>query len=63
LQFPALGSIADPLVAQLGFDQIQIGTLIGLFLLPGLLLSLPASWAGRHASDRHLVSSGLVRRY
>ena len=60
LQFQTLGSIADPLAAQFGFDHVEIGTLIGLFMLPGLLLSLPAGWAGRHASDRQLVTTGLV---
>jgi predicted MFS family arabinose efflux permease len=60
LQFQTLGSIADPLVAQFGFGHIEIGTLIGLFMLPGLALSLPAGWAGRHASDRQLVATGLA---
>ena len=60
LQFQTLGSTADPLVAQFGFSYAEIGTLIGLFMLPGLLLSLPAGWAGRHASDRQLVTTGLL---
>ena len=60
LQFQTLGSIADPLAKHFGFDQVEIGTLIGLFMLPGLLLSLPAGWAGRHASDRKLVTAGLL---
>ena len=59
-QFQSLGSVADPLVAQFGFGYAEVGTLIGLFMLPGLLLSIPAGWAGRHASDRQLVSIGLV---
>ena len=59
LQFQTLGSTAEPLVAQFGFSYAEIGTLIGLFMLPGLLLSLPAGWAGRHASDRQLVTLGL----
>ncbi len=60
LQFQTLGSTADPLVAQFGFGYTEIGTLIGLFMLPGLLLSIPAGWAGKHASDRQLVSTGLL---
>lgn len=60
LQFQTLGSTAEPLVAQFGFSYAEIGTLIGLFMLPGLLLSLPAGWAGRHASDRQLVTLGLA---
>ena len=59
-QFQTLASSADPLVAQLGFGYTEVGTLIGLFMLPGLLLSVPAGWAGRYASDRRLVSLGLA---
>ncbi len=60
LQFQTLGSTADPLMAQFGIGYTGIGTLIGLFMLPGLFLSLPAGTAGRFASDRHLVSLGLA---
>ena len=55
-QFQTLGSTADPLVAQFGIGYTEIGTLIGLFMLPGLFLSLPAGTAGRFASDRRLVN-------
>ena len=60
LQFQTLASTADPLVAQFGIGYTEVGTLIGLFMLPGLFLSLPAGWAGRHVSDRRLVSLGLA---
>ncbi len=58
--FQTVGSVADPLVAQFGFANAEIGLLIGLFMLPGLLLSLPAGWAGSRFSDRHLVGTGLL---
>ena len=47
LQFQTLGSVSDSLVAALGFSYAQIGTLIGLFMLPGLVLALPAGYLGR----------------
>jgi MFS family permease len=56
LQFQSLGSASDALVSSLGFSYAQIGTLIGLFMLPGLVLSLPAGYLGRHVSDRVLVA-------
>lgn len=59
-QFQALGSVSSSLVDQLGFNYAQIGTLIGLFMLPGLVLSLPAGFAGRHLADRTLVALGLL---
>ena len=60
LQFQTLASTSDPLVAQFGIGYTEIGTLIGLFMLPGLFLSLPAGAAGRYASDKRLVSLGLA---
>lgn len=60
LQFQTLGSVSDSLVAALGFSYAQIGTLIGLFMLPGLLLALPAGYMGRWASDRLLVALALL---
>ena len=56
LQFQALGSVSDDLVASLGFGYAQIGTLIGLFMLPGLVLALPAGYLGRYLPDRVLVA-------
>ncbi len=54
-QFQTLGSVSDSLVATLGFSYAQVGTLIGLFMLPGLVLALPAGYLGRWLPDRVLV--------
>lgn len=54
-QFQTLGSVSGSLTAELGFSYTEIGTLIGLFMLPGLVLALPAGYAGRHVHDRTLV--------
>ena len=56
LQFQALGSVSGSLVDGLGFSYAQVGTLIGLFMLPGLLLALPAGYLGRWLPDRSVVS-------
>jgi predicted MFS family arabinose efflux permease len=58
-QFQAVGSVGDPLAADLGLSYAELGTLIGVFFLPGLVLALPAGYAGRYASDRVLVALGL----
>src|SRR5260370_28844711 len=58
--FQTLGSVADPLVRDLHLSFAEIGTLIGLFNAPGLVLSIPAGLAGRRVSDRVLVAGGLV---
>src|SRR5215813_1409271 len=59
-QFQTLGSVADPLSEQLHLSFAEIGTLIGLFMLSGIFLSIPAGIAGRYASDRVLVAMGLA---
>ena len=59
-QFQALGSVADPLARELHFSFSEIGSLIGLFMVPGLVLSLPAGIAGRWASDRALIACGML---
>src|SRR5262249_38854889 len=59
-QFQPRGSVADPLAAQLHLSFAEIGTLIGLFMLSGIFLAIPAGIAGRYASDRVLVAAGLA---
>jgi predicted MFS family arabinose efflux permease len=59
-QFQTLGSVSGSLVEQLGFSYAEIGTLIGFFMLPGLVLALPAGYAGRYLADRTLVTFGLM---
>src|SRR5437899_1339732 len=58
-QFQTMGSVADALSQQLSLNFTEIGTLIGLFMLSGIALSIPAGFAGRYASDRTLVALGL----
>lgn len=59
-QFQTMGSVADPLVRTLGLSFTEVGTLIGLFMMPGLFLALPFGFAGRWASDRMLTAAGFV---
>lgn len=59
-QFQTMGSVSDHVAARLGLSAAETGTLIGLFLVPGLVLSIPAGFAGRHATDRVLVAFGLA---
>jgi len=59
-QFQTLGSVSDSLVSSLGFSYAQIGTLIGLFMLPGLALALPAGYLGRWLPERVLVGMAFL---
>jgi len=59
-QFQTLGSVSSELVAELGLNYAQIGSLIGLFMVPGLFLAIPVGFAGRFVSDRFIVGLGLL---
>ncbi len=58
-QFQTVASVGDDLVVAFGLSRTDIGLLIGLFMLPGLVLALPAGFAGRYLSDKVLSVSGL----
>lgn len=60
VQFQTLTSVGDDLVVAFGLSLAEIGVLIGLFMAPGLVLALPAGFAGRYASDRVLAGLGLL---
>ncbi|MDP1749748.1 MAG: MFS transporter [Reyranella sp.] len=59
-QFQTVASVGDPLAADLGLSYAELGTLIGVFFLPGLVLALPVGYAGRYLSDKRLVALGLA---
>ncbi len=59
-QFQTLGSVASELVGQLGLNYTEVGSLIGFFMVPGMILALPAGFAGRFMSDRFVVGLGLL---
>ncbi|WP_340150502.1 MFS transporter [uncultured Sneathiella sp.] len=60
LQFQTLGSVSNNLIDAFGLDYTEIGTLIGLFMLPGLFLAIPAGLSGRYFSDRVLGAAGMI---
>jgi predicted MFS family arabinose efflux permease len=60
VNFQAMGSAGDQLSDSFGLSYAQIGLMIGFFTAPGLLLALPAGYAGRFASDRLLCGLGLT---
>lgn len=59
-QFQSVGSAAGPLKAALGIDYADIGLLLGAYLLPGVVVALPAGFLGQHIRARTLGLAGLV---
>jgi predicted MFS family arabinose efflux permease len=59
-QFQAVASVAPLLVADLGISYAQIGWLIGIYMLPGLLFAIPGGVIGQRVGERRLVLVGLA---
>jgi len=59
-QFQTMGSVSSELVEELRLNYTEIGSLIGLFMVPGMVLAIPAGFAGRFMSDRFIVGLGLL---
>ncbi|MFN7308952.1 MAG: hypothetical protein ACK5TQ_20575, partial [Acetobacteraceae bacterium] len=47
-QFQTMGSAAPGITAEIGLSLTEIGSLIGLFMLPGVFLSIPSGYAARY---------------
>nr|WP_232478966.1 MFS transporter [Roseomonas rosulenta] len=59
-QFQSVPSASPALVGEFGLDYAELGLLIGLYFLPGIVLALPGGLLGRRFGDRRLVAAGLV---
>jgi MFS family permease len=59
LQFQCVGSVAPFLVDSIGIQYAAAGTLIGLYLLPGVFISLPGGMLGERFGAKRIVG-GLV---
>lgn len=59
-QFQTAGSVTPFLLAELGSDYTALGTLVGLFMLPGLVLTVPAGVLGQRFGDRRIVAASLL---
>ena len=59
-QFQSIGSVGPLLVADLGLTYAQLGTLIGLYLLPGVALALIGGVIGQRMGDRRAVVVSLA---
>lgn len=58
-QFQSLASVSPWLMADLGLGYVELGTLIGLYFLPGIAVALPGGALGRRFGDARMVGVGL----
>lgn len=58
--FQSIGSVAPMLIDRFALDYAQVGLLIGLIMVPGIVLALPASSITHRMGDRRVVMLGLA---
>jgi predicted MFS family arabinose efflux permease len=59
-QFQSVASVSPFLVDQLSISYAEVGTLIGLFMLPGVVIALPSGLLGTCFGDKRVCVVGLV---
>ncbi len=59
LQFQSLPALGPVLVQELGIDYAVFGTLVGLFMLPGVIAALPGGVLGQRFGDKRVALVGL----
>ena len=60
MQFQSLASVALLIVSDLRIGYGQIGWLMGLYMLPGVVIAYPGGALGRRFGERRLVLVGLA---
>lgn len=58
-QFASVGAIGPLLIGAYDIDYTWLGTLIGLYLLPGVFVALPSGLVGQRFGSRRVVLLGL----
>jgi MFS family permease len=59
-QFQSVASVAPLMIAELGLSYAQLGTLLGLYMLPGAAFALPGGVVGQRFGERRIVVAGLA---
>ncbi len=60
VQFQSIPPLAPFLAREFGLNYGQIGTLIGLFMFPGVFLALPSGLLGQRFGDKRVIVAGLA---
>src|SRR5688572_18006884 len=59
-QFQAVPAVAPLLQSDLGLSFAQLGIVIGIYLVPGVVFALPGGELGRRVGERRLVIASLA---
>ena len=59
-QFQAVAALSSFVIADFGIDYAQLGWLIGLYLLPGIVIAYPSGLLGQHFGDKRIAVLGMT---
>lgn len=59
-QFQSLAVVGPVLTSESTISYTELGTLIGVYLLPGALFAIPGGWLGKCFGDKRVVLTGLL---
>jgi predicted MFS family arabinose efflux permease len=59
-QFQSVASVSSLLREDLGIGHSELGTLIGLYMLPGVVIALPGGMLSKRFGDKRIASYGLL---
>ena len=59
-QFQAAGSVTPVLLDEFGSGYTGLGTLVGLFMIPGLIVAIPSGFMGQRYGDKRVVLISLL---
>lgn len=59
-QFQAVAALSSFVMADFGIDYTQLGLLIGLYLLPGIIIAYPGGLLGRYLGDKRIALIGMM---
>jgi predicted MFS family arabinose efflux permease len=59
-QFQGIAALGAYLTNELTFSYTALGTLMGIYLLPGALFALPGGWFGSKFGDKKMVLIGMA---
>lgn len=59
-QFQSIGSVGPLLIVHMAIDFAVLGSLIGIYKLPGVLLSVPSGMLGNRFGEKSMLISGMA---
>lgn len=59
-QFQSVAAVSQFLIGDLSLDYAQLGFLVGIYMLPGVVISLPGGVLSARFGDKAIAVSGLL---